>query len=141
MKKKLRNLWGFRSNTPWKMLLAVVYYAAALVFLWIGFTTPIPYEAGAYDTFIYRVCVVIIFVGLLSPAIFLSKTPMRRYLPLFRYNVGSMSFLGMMIVFLLFVYLFAAVDDLHTPAYKQAYTEYYESLYEAYEATQGAQAE
>lgn len=141
MKKKLKNLLGFRSNVPWKMLVAVVYYAATLVFLWIGMTTPIPYEAGTYDQVIYRICVVIIFVGLLSPAIFLSNTKMRKYLPLFRMRVGSMSFLGMMIVFLLFVYLFAAVDDLHTPAYKQAYNNYYEALYEAYEATQGAQAE
>lgn len=141
MKKKLRKLWGFRSNTPWKKLLAVVYYAACAAVLWFCFSTPLPIEAGSYDLAIFRLSAVIIFLWLLSPAIFLSETPLRKYLPLFRDHIGSRTLMGMMIVFLLFTYLFAAVDDLHTQTYKDDYASYYEALYEAYEATQSTEAE
>ena len=60
----------------------------------------------------------VIFLWMLSPAIFLSETPLRRRLPLFRQRIVSKSLIGMMIVFILFTYLFAMTESWHSPEYK-----------------------
>lgn len=125
--KRLRWVLGFRSGTPWKILVACVYYLLALAVLVLGLCTGMPIAGTSGDLAVYRVSVLILFLWLLSPAIFLSDTPYRRYLPLFKRRTRGWSLVGMMIVFLFFAYLFASVDSLHTPAYRQAS----ESLYGA----------
>ena len=140
MKRKLKKLWGFRSWTPWKMLLATLYYVACLLVLFFGMTESLPFEMSGYDTVIYRISAFVLFLWMLSPAIFLSDTCYRRYLPLFREKIGSRSFLGMMIIFLLFAYLFASVDDFHSEEYWATYEAYSQAGYEAYEAAKAAEA-
>jgi len=138
MKRKLRKVWGFRSWTPWKMLLAVLYYVACLLLLFFGMTESLPFPMSGYDMVIYRMSAFVLFLWALTPAIFLSETPYRKYLPLFRDKIGSRSFMGMMIIFLLFAYLFASVDDFHTEEYRTTYESYSQAGYEAYEAAKAA---
>lgn len=117
-------LFGFRSGTLWKMIVATVYYAFGLVVLFFGlFSSPF-IEAGAYDTSVYRATVVIIFFWIESPVIFLSDTPIREKLPFFRHHTASYSLVGMMCMCVLFVYLFATVDSYHTEEYKSRMQEF-----------------
>lgn len=132
MKALLKKIWGFRSGTPWKMIVATLYYLMALSVLWFGATTPIPVAAGTRDGIVYGASVFVIFLTMVSPAIFLSDTPIRRTLPLFKENIRSKAVVGMMIVWVVCIYLFAFVDNFHTDAYKQAYTAYNEAMYEAF---------
>ena len=81
MRKKLKNLLGFRSNTPWKKIVAVLYYLICLTVWVVGLVTPLPIEAGLWDVFVYKLSVTVIFLWMVSPAIFLSETPLRRRLP------------------------------------------------------------
>lgn len=132
MKDVLKRCWGFRSGTPWKKLLAVLYYAACLGFLIIGMTTPPLIEAGPWDTFVVKLSTFILFLWMLSPAIFLSETPMRDILPFFRDRQTLRSLVGLMIVFVLFQYLFMASESLHTPEYQEVFTEYIGASYESF---------
>ena len=95
-------------------------------------TTPLPVQAGDYDVGIYRLSGLVIVLWMLSPAIFLSETPFRRWLPLFKKRENLASLAGMMVVFLFFAYLFAVVDGLHSQAFKQAFSEYIETAYNAF---------
>ncbi len=132
MKEILSKCWGFRSGVPWKKLLAVVYYAACLAFLVIGMTTPPLIEAGPWDTFVVKLSSFIMFVWMLSPAIFLSDTPLRDILPFFKDRQLLRSLVGLMIVCVLFQYLFMASEALHTPEYQEAFTAYINASYETF---------
>lgn len=132
MKEILKRSWGFRSGTPWKMLLAVLYYAACLGFLVIGMTTPPLIEAGPWDAFVVKLSTVILFLWMLSPAIFLSETPLRDILPFFRDRIAMRSLVGLMIVFVLFQYLFMTSESLHTPEYQEVFREYISASYETF---------
>lgn len=132
MKDVLSKCWGFRSGVPWKKLLAVVYYAACLGFLIIGMTTPPLIEAGPWDTFVVKLSTFILFLWMLSPAIFLSETPLRDILPFFRDRIPMRSLVGLMIVFVLFQYLFMTSEGLHTPEYQEVFTQYISASYETF---------
>lgn len=125
-------LFGFRSGKPWKRPLAVLYYAMCLVVLWFSFATPLPVAAGIYDRILYRLSGVVIVAWMASPSIFLSDTPMRRWLPLFKNKTPIASLAGMMIVVIFFAYLFAVVGELHTPEFSQAFGEYIQKTYESF---------
>lgn len=130
--KALGKVLGFRTGKPWKMLIAGIYYLLCLVVLWYCMTTPLPVQAGDYDVGIYRLSGLVIVLWMLSPAIFLSETPFRRWLPLFKNRENLASLAGMMVVFLFFAYLFAVVDGLHSQAFKQAFSEYIETAYNVF---------
>ncbi|MBC5581399.1 hypothetical protein H8S23_07735 [Anaerofilum sp. BX8] len=139
MRENLKKLLGFRSNTPWKKIVAVLYYLICLAVFAVGLVTPLPIEAGLWDVFVYKVSVTVIFLWMISPAIFLSETPLRRRLPLFRQRIGSKSLIGMMIVFILFTYLFAMTESWHSPEYKAAYEAYNTAAYNAFIVAGGGQ--
>ncbi|MEA4897207.1 hypothetical protein ACH6CV_09375 [Bacillota bacterium Meth-B3] len=124
MKITRKNIWGFRSGTPWKSGVALIYYLACAAFLVIAMTTPPLIPAGAWDAAVVKLSSFVLFVWMLSPAIFLSDTPMRGKLPFFKDRRAMRSLVGLMIVFVLFHYLFMAVEGLHTPEYKAAFTKY-----------------
>ena len=132
MKQTIRKLFGFRSGKPVKMIAALAWYLLCLVVLFFGLTTPVPVAASAYDAGLYRLSGVILFLWMLSPAVFLSNTPLRQYLPLFRKRQTGFSVMGMMIVFVFFAYLFASVESLHSPAYQEAFNTYIQSAYQAF---------
>lgn len=132
MKHRLKNIWGFRSNTPWKKTLAVLYYAACAGFLLIGMTTPPLISCGAWDAAVVKLSTFILFLWMLSPALFLSDTPMREKLPFFRDRQTMRSLVGLMIVYVIFQYLFMASESLHTQEYKEVFTTYINSTYEGF---------
>lgn len=133
MRDVLSKCLGFRSGVPWKKLLAIMYYAACLAFLIIGMITPPLIEAGPWDTFVVKMSTFILFLGMLSPAIFLSETSLRDALPFFRDRIAIRSLVGLMIVFVLFQYLFGVSEALHTSEYKEAFNKYISTSYEAFE--------
>lgn len=132
MENDQMRLLGFRSGKPLKKIAAVLYYALCVAVLVLAMVTPVPVSAGARDQFIYRLSGVIIFVWMMSPAIFLSETPLRRWLPFFKKKNFMGSLGGMMIVFLFFAYLFAAVGELYTPEFNGAFGAYIQSTYESF---------
>lgn len=132
MKQAIKKLLGFRSGNPLKMTVALAWYLLCLVVLFFGLTTPVPVTAGAYDGGIYRLSGVILFLWMLSPTVFLSDTPLRQYLPLFRKRQTGFSVMGMMIVFVFFAYLFASVESLHSAAYQEMFNTYIQSAYQAF---------
>ena len=113
MKQAVKKLLGFRSGNPLKMTVALAWYLLCLVVLF--------FLSG-----------VILFLWMLSPAVFLSDTPLRQYLPLFRKRQTGFSVMGMMIVFVFFAYLFASVESLHSAAYQQMFNTYIQSAYQAF---------
>lgn len=130
MKHVLKKVWGFRSGTPWKMILAVLYYSACAGFLLIGMTTPPLVPCGQWDAVVVKFSTFILFLWMLSPAIFLSDTAMREILPFFKDRIPMRSLVGMMIVFVLFQYLFMTSESLHTPEYKETFNIYITASYE-----------
>lgn len=122
--KRKRWLFGFRSGTPWKKIVAVIYYFLGVVVLFFGLFTPPFIEAGVHDTNIYRITVVILFFWIESPAIFLSDTPIREKLPFFRKRKASQSLVGFMCMSILFVYMFATIDSYHTDEYRNRLNKY-----------------
>ncbi len=132
MKNLLKKCWGFRSGTPWKMIVAVLYYALCLAFLVIGMATPPLIPADGWDTFVVKLSTFILFLWMLSPAIFLSETPLRDMLPFFRDRIAMRSLVGLMIVFVLFQYLFMTSESLHTQAYQEVFDSYISASYEAF---------
>ena len=82
--KNLRWLFGFRSKTPWKMLLAGLYYLAGLAILACGLFSPPFVAAEGGDRIIYRISTVILFLWIESPAVFLSDTMAEIYSPFIR---------------------------------------------------------
>lgn len=127
-KIQLKKLLGFRSGTPWKSIVAVLYYVLCLsVFVVCLFTPPL-ITAGVWDTLVVKLSLAVIFLWMLSPALFLSDTPLRGKLPFFKKNRFLDSLVGMAFVFVLFSYLFALTESFHTADYKdrfRTYTEQY----------------
>ena len=124
MKNKLRCLLGFRSSTPWKQILAIVYYVACAAFLVIGMTTPPLVSCGLRDAVVVKLSTFVLFLWMFSPAFFLSDTPFRKRLPFFKKQIAMYSIAGMMVVFILFQYLFMAVESLHSHAYLDDFRAY-----------------
>ncbi len=136
MKATMKKVFGFRSGKIWKMMIAILYYFCAFAVLFFGLSTPLPIAACSYDQNLYYLSILVLFVWMMSPAIFLSNTPFREWLPLFRKHIRSSSVVGMMIVFLFFAYLFGSLESLHTPAYQQEFQSYIRAAYQ-YFITQG----
>ena len=130
--ERIKWLLGFLTLTPWKMLLASVYYLAGIIVLTAGWFTPALIPVSGYDLVIYKISVFVIFLWIESPAVFLSDTPLRQQLPFFRNGSLMHSITGMMIVCVVFVYLFASIENLHTETYKEQFNRYMSELYQEY---------
>lgn len=129
MKRKLKSILGFRSGIPWRSIVAVIYYFVCFAYLIIAMVTPPLVAAGLWDTLIVKASSIVIFLWMMSPAIFLSNTPLRDKLPFFKDHLRMQSLVGMMIVFVLFQFLFLAVEGLHSQEYQVLFQEYMNSLY------------
>lgn len=124
MKDRLKKVLGFRSGTPWKSTVAVVYYLLCAAYLVIAVITPPVVPADGRDTAIVKLSSFVLFLWMLSPAIFLSNTPLREKLPFFRDHQFMKSLVGLMIVFVLFQYLFMTVEGFHSEEYSKVFSEY-----------------
>lgn len=123
-KKNIKRVLGFRSGTPWKSVVAALYYAVCLFVLFMGAFTPPPVAANLWDTAVMKFSLLVIFLWMLSPALFLSDTPLRKRLPFLKKNTLLDSAVGMVIVFVIFSYLFALSESFHIAEYKQRYRQY-----------------
>ena len=119
--KKKGCLFGFRSGTPWKKTVSVIYYAGVAVIMLLGLFSPPIVKGTSADNVIYRITILILFVWFESPAIFLSNTGLRRKLPFLRNGDTFGTIAGMMIVTVIFIWLFATVENMHSPEYKAAF--------------------
>ena len=124
MKIRLKKLFGFRSGTPWKSGVAIVYYFVCISFFVIAMITPPLIPAQIRDTAVVKMSSIVLCAWMLTPAIFLSETKMRMKLPFFKDHLGLRSLVGLMITSVLFLYLFMMMEGLHTPAYKEAFEKY-----------------
>ncbi len=131
-KGNLNKIFGFRSKTGWKSILAIVYLSFCLVFLFFALTARPLVECDGYDLTIYRISSLLIFVFMISPFILLSDTPLRDSLPFFSRHETFSSLLGMMVVFILFILFFIGVESYHTPAYREAFQSYIDTTYEQF---------
>lgn len=120
-KRAGNKLFGFRSGTPWKSGLALVYYVALLVFFVTASITPPLVEADSRDALLFKLSSLVLFLWLASPAVFLSDTRFRRYLPLFKARQGSKSLIGMFLVSLLFLNMFVQIERLHSQEYQRLF--------------------
>lgn len=130
MKRVQKKLLGFRSGRPWKMVVALIWYFLSFIVLFFGMRTPLPIKVNSYDILIFRATVAVVFLWMLSPAIFLPNTFLNRCVPFFQHDKPLSSLTGMMIVFLFFVFLFATVNGLHSGEYNQLFENYFEEYIE-----------
>lgn len=121
---------GFRSGTPWKKIVVVLYYGVCLLVFAFGLTTRPPIIMGGWDFFVYKASSIVIFLWMISPAVFLSNTPLRKKIPLLNDNDPFKAFWCMVIILMLFSYLFAMTESWHSPEYKEAFAAYNKSLLE-----------
>lgn len=129
VKKHFNKILGFRSKTPWKMIIASLYYVSCVLIFIVLIITPPPVPAGSWDTVVVKISTLIILLWMLSPVVFLSDMPLRDKLPLFKKHTWPDSLIGMIIVFFLFSYLFALSESLHTDIYQVQFKQYIESMY------------
>lgn len=115
-----KGLFGFRSRTPWKMVLAGVYYLLAVLSGTAVMTSRKPYATSGTDVALEVLSGVLLSVALLSPAFLLSDFGYRHRLPLFKRRRASISALGLVLFFGLMLVTSVLADTLHTATYKQA---------------------
>lgn len=134
-KEKTEQKWallGFRSRRAGKSVIAILWYVLCVAVLHFGITSPCPVEAAGRDLALYRANSILIFFWMISPAIFLSDSPIREHLWPFKKKETWFSVLGMMIVFILFAYSFAQIENAHSPQYKETFNQYIESSYQGF---------
>ena len=111
MKKEAGKLLGFRSDTPWKKGIALIYYGSCFVFFMIAMITPPLIPASSADTVITKISSFILTLMLLSPALFLSDTFLRNTLPFFKVKSFLSSLTGLLIVWAFLMYFFLCSES------------------------------
>lgn len=111
-------LLGFRSRKLWKMILSIIYLLLCLVMLYNCITQSPAGSMPAKDVAVERWMNVLMLLLFLSPYIFLSETPLRNVLPLFRRRTVSASMAGYFLFLILIAFAINGLDSLHTPAYQ-----------------------
>ena len=124
LKKKLKHLYGFRSGVPWKEIVAGNWYVISAAALFILLTTPPLVPASVWDRIVLRLSGVVIFLWMMSPAIFLSDTALRARLPFLKNNTHMGTLAGFLIVMVVFTVLFRFTEALHTPEYLETFGAY-----------------
>jgi uncharacterized membrane protein len=115
-----KGLFGFRSRTPWKMVVASLYYLFAVVTSIGLILSRKPYASSGTDIAIEVLSGLLLSLVLLSPAILLSDFGYRDKLPLFKRRKLIWSALGLALFFVLVSVTSALADTLHTQPYKVA---------------------
>lgn len=126
--EKLVKLFGFRSGVPYKKILAVIYYLFCLLAFVGAVVTPPFIEAGVRDGIVWKISLLVIVAGMLTPAIFLSDTKFKKKLPFLNQDSLMGSIVGMGLVFIIFTIVFSMVSSWHTPDYKVRFDEYVNEL-------------
>ena len=124
MRNSKGRLFGFRSNTPWKKGVSIIYYIACCTFFIIAMVTPPLVPASVVDTILTKFSSLLLVLTTVSPAIFLSDTPIRDNLPFFKVKNLLSSMTGLLIVWTLLMYFFFCIESLHSPDYKMEFGAY-----------------
>lgn len=132
MKKEAGKLLGFRSDTPWKKGIALIYYSACFIFFMIAMITPPLIPASSADTVITKISSFILTLMLLSPALFLSDTFLRNTLPFFKVKSFLSSLTGLLIVWAFLMYFFLCSESLHSPEYKTQFNAFISASYDSF---------
>ncbi|MGM9834214.1 MAG: ComEC/Rec2 family competence protein [Bacilli bacterium] len=93
---KKSKIFGYRSHTIWKMILATIYYLVCIILIIKGiFTKPLVGEVPSY------------FIGLslLLPALMTSNFKIKRFIPILRHRRGISDLFGFLDFLLLFLIL------------------------------------
>lgn len=94
-----RKLWGYRSGNPILMLLSVSYYMAAAVLLLKGIQMIPEYRAAGTLTY-HQGRLISGGLMLYLPAILLSETPYRRFIPIFNSRRRMTAMIGFIILYI-----------------------------------------
>lgn len=131
-KENLSRVFGFRSHTGWKSIVAVGYMLFCLSYLIIAMTTPPLVECDTRDMIIYRLSSITIFVWMISPFILLSNTKLRDNLPFFDKHYSLSSLMGMLAVSLFFILFFIGIESYHSQSYKNDFQKYINETFDAF---------
>lgn len=110
-------LLGFRSNKVWKKVISVIYLVCCVLSIVVTFLSGREGQVTIYDFWIDKVYCAIILLGMISPYIFLSNTPLRKHLPLFKKHKPASSALGMITVLCGLLIVGGMVNSLHSDEY------------------------
>lgn len=132
IKQNIHRLFGFRSGVPYKKILAVLYYLVCVLAFGICITAPPPVAGGVRDILVLRISTTLIFLYFISPAICLSDTPLRDKLPIFKKRTKMDSFMGMVILGTLMLYLFWLSESFHSELYRQQFSAYIAQTFETF---------
>lgn len=125
-------LLGFRSGVPWKKLAAVLYYLLCITVLLCGIMTPPLIPCNAWDAAVFRISACFLSVWMVSPAIVLSNTVLRKRLPLFKAKDFTKSLVGIMLLFVLCSWIFGWIEGWHTESYKNNFEQYITESYKTF---------
>jgi len=115
-----KGLFGFRSRTPWKMVVAGLYYLLAAIVGIAVMTSRKPYATSGTDVALELLSGLLLTIALLSPALLLSDFGYRHRLPLFKRRKVALSAVGLVLFFGLMLVTSALAGTLHTAPYKLA---------------------
>lgn len=108
---------GFRSNKLWKKILSITYLVFwGIIFLVVMLDGKFK-NITMYDFIISKIQNLILLTVFVSPYIFLSNTKFRSKMPLFKANKKFKSFLGIIIVNIIFFIIFGVVNGFHSQEY------------------------
>lgn len=108
---------GFRSNKLWKKILSITYLVFwGIIFLVVMLDGKFK-NITMYDFIISKIQNLILLTIFVSPYIFLSNTKFRSKMPLFKANKKFKSFLGIIIVNIIFFIIFGVVNGFHSQEY------------------------
>lgn len=110
-------LLGFRSNKVWKKVVSSCYLVGCALFLIATIFSGREGQVTQYDFLINKVYGVILFLTMISPYIFLSNTPLRDKVPLFKRGKTSSSLVGVAVVVVALLVISGVVNGLHSAEY------------------------
>lgn len=129
-KAKKHKLLGFRSGKPWKMAVASVYYVACTVVTVVNLlgrpAMAALYDISARDINIWRLETLILYLALMSPAVFISDFKLRDHIVLLRLHDARWTTLAISFIILLLLIVYVCLGYLHTNRYTiclQAYNQ------------------
>ena len=111
-------LWGFRSKKAWKMVLSGFYLLFCVILLIGAVTQKRPPALPTPDYRIDLATNLLTLLLFLSPYIFLSDSPLRDRLPVFKKKNLRTDCCGLIIVVFIIFTGIGLLDELHTDAYK-----------------------
>ena len=108
---------GFRSNKLWKKILSITYLVFwGIIFLAVMLEGKFK-NITMYDFIISKIQNLILLTVFVSPYIFLSNTKFRSKMPLFKANKKFKSFLGIIIVNIIFFIIVGVANEFHSQEY------------------------